>query len=517
VTEQGVLAWGKAFFPATIVVIIVATVGTQPPLETCLAGNSLKMPKRKHSDIEEDSLSGFEHREDRKGNLQATRLRHKFERGSQLLYRALKTARGFERQKLGRRQKVAKQNDDGQALQRLDAEVQALKVSFRWCISIAGKLYMYVYLLLFSQNLDLSTTAEKHLFKQLVKSKLIADSPAFARLKSSTSIPIHGPRDVAEANVAARLFKSNPVKNAMPGIMNGIREILGLGDIKVKNAERSTKNATVGLPPNRETTVGGNKSKVDRAYGPSHGENGVSGDVSMDDAEQEIDFSRLDSRLSSSSDDSGTEAENGSAMRGVVRSQQARYDPVADMSLSPSLSGSSESPPSRGKSGRLASDPNATPKKTTFLPALMMGGYWSGSESGADEDAAEDRPRRKNRMGQQARRALWEKKYGTKANHLQSQRQEKEHRDRDWDLRKGAIDDNHDSRRKNKGRGGSKAQPSRGLDRNPQRGENTRTENTAQRKRVHEEKPLHPSWEAARRAKEQKAQASFCGKKIVFD
>jgi hypothetical protein len=89
------------------------------------------MPKRKHIDFEEDSLSGLEHREDRKGNLQATRLRHKFERDSQLLCRALKTARGFERQKLGRRQKEAKQHDDAQVLQRLEAEVQALKVGFQ--------------------------------------------------------------------------------------------------------------------------------------------------------------------------------------------------------------------------------------------------------------------------------------------------------------------------------------------------------------------------------------------------
>lgn len=95
------------------------------------------MPKRKHADFEEDSPSGFTHREDRKGDLQATRLRHKFERDSQLLYRALKTARGFERQKLGRRQKVAKQNDDQQALGRLEAEVQALKVSLGYFVGTA--------------------------------------------------------------------------------------------------------------------------------------------------------------------------------------------------------------------------------------------------------------------------------------------------------------------------------------------------------------------------------------------
>lgn len=39
-----------------------------------------------------------------------------------------------------------------------------------------------------------------------------------------------------------------------------------------------------------------------------------------------------------------------------------------------------------------------------------------------------------------------------------------------------------------------------------------------EQKKAQMEKPLHPSWEAARRAKEQqKASVPFQGKKIVFD
>lgn len=45
-----------------------------------------------------------------------------------MLHRALKTARGFERQKLGRRQKTARQKKEEGELGRLDAEVKALKV-----------------------------------------------------------------------------------------------------------------------------------------------------------------------------------------------------------------------------------------------------------------------------------------------------------------------------------------------------------------------------------------------------
>jgi hypothetical protein len=45
-----------------------------------------------------------------------------------ILHRALKVARGFERQKLGRRQKTAKDNQDVAEVARLEAEVVALKV-----------------------------------------------------------------------------------------------------------------------------------------------------------------------------------------------------------------------------------------------------------------------------------------------------------------------------------------------------------------------------------------------------
>lgn len=87
------------------------------------------MSKRKHSELEEDGPDGRDDsRDERRVDLRATKLRHKFERGSQLLYRALKTARGFERQKLGRRQKTARKADDQKTLERLEREVLALKV-----------------------------------------------------------------------------------------------------------------------------------------------------------------------------------------------------------------------------------------------------------------------------------------------------------------------------------------------------------------------------------------------------
>ena len=48
--------------------------------------------------------------------------------GKKSLLRALKVARGFERQKLGRRQKLAKEERVEDESRRLDAEVATLKV-----------------------------------------------------------------------------------------------------------------------------------------------------------------------------------------------------------------------------------------------------------------------------------------------------------------------------------------------------------------------------------------------------
>lgn len=61
---------------------------------------------------------------------QRTHLESVLERSKKTLFQALKLARGFERQKLGRRQKVAKATNDDDDSKRLAAEVIALKVCF---------------------------------------------------------------------------------------------------------------------------------------------------------------------------------------------------------------------------------------------------------------------------------------------------------------------------------------------------------------------------------------------------
>lgn len=77
------------------------------------------MPKRKLSNL--DGTKPLP-------SMQTTRLTQLFTQGVQTLSRALKTARGFERQKLGRREKTARAGGDEKTLNRLGEETGVLKV-----------------------------------------------------------------------------------------------------------------------------------------------------------------------------------------------------------------------------------------------------------------------------------------------------------------------------------------------------------------------------------------------------
>lgn len=86
-----------------------------------------KMPKRKRFDISttEDQA---DQSLDRSVRSQRQQLETFIEYGKKNIFRSLKVARGFERQKLGRRQKTAKEKQDDAESARLEAEVAALKV-----------------------------------------------------------------------------------------------------------------------------------------------------------------------------------------------------------------------------------------------------------------------------------------------------------------------------------------------------------------------------------------------------
>lgn len=477
------------------------------------------MPKRKH-----DEISSSSNPQARALRLQRLQLSSLLEQSKTSLFRSLKVARGFERQKLGRRQKTAKTSSDAPDTARLDAEVAALK------------------------GLDLASTAEIHLYKSLLKTKSIAAAPAFPYHVQATVDASKKPQETASANVQARLFKSGPVQAAMTEALKGIRAALGVEEKQPNGKKRMrAKDYDNGLsagiakesspPPPR-------KNERSRSASPSDGDewDGITTPQSSQEDERNevnedddgVDYNIYTSRLAGSSDSESMaeETESEDHDRDELNAMSITDEEVSEDSSALEDEEEEEDQdqhnPTLPTPNPKSKPPTAPPKTTTFLPSLSVGGYWSGS----DTDSASNSPSsstanpaaRRNRMGQQARRALWEKKFGRNANHVKKEtraRARAQDRDEGWDARKGArgADDGRGKRGRGRGGGvrrggGGRFVKSTGANSDPVVARDAKPKpkpaNAA-------EGPLHPSWEAARKAKEQKKAVPFQGKKVVFD
>lgn len=313
--------------------------------------------------------------------------------------------------------------------------------------------------------------------------------------------------------MTARLFKSNPVQSALPEILDGIRSLLGL-DEDPKNqptkqkSEKNEKEKGNKQPAQVQRQASVSDDELDENPKSNRGDLGAINIDDVSDAES-LEFAQFDDRLASGSDDDADSEMD----LDTNPTNRSAYNVADDLSVSSGSESESspESPPASKIKGRQKLGANEAPKDTTFLPSLMMGGYWSGSESGEDIDTPKAPPQRKNRMGQQARRALAEKKYGSGAKHLQNENKKGNNgKNAGWDSRKGAIDGSDSRSRWGRGHTG------RSFDRGGDRGD--RMDKPTQRDAPSKAKvSLHPSWEAARKAKIEKSQASFQGKKITFD
>jgi BUD22 len=122
-------------------------------------------------------------------------------KGTTDLSSALKLARGFERQKLGRRQKQA--STEPKTLLRLREEVIVLK------------------------ELDCETTARNYLIKHLSKAKRVRESSGFQLLYGS-GLKIETAKSNVALNVVGRLIKSGPAKTAISRFMDDVYTVLDL-------------------------------------------------------------------------------------------------------------------------------------------------------------------------------------------------------------------------------------------------------------------------------------------------
>lgn len=483
---------------------------------------------------------------DRATKIRASRLKSKTSFSVKQLHDALKLARGFERQKLGRRQKTATKQKNQEDLDRLKEEVLALKA------------------------LDLTKLAEKHMLKQYVKTKRIHDHPAF-KAAYGENVNVDPPKSPAEANILARLFSSNPVKQKMPRIMAGVLEVLGLEDLGALNPEapknsksdQKDRERRPGLvsaaKEGQNETASSDESEFqgfpDDDSPANHVEeakdSGSEGDEEVSDSDiDEMDLDQYNDRLASSSE-SGSDADHDddafipdlvvtAKMNGELKKSGEHISRDLSISPFPSPSPSPEPEPQQKSKPKTAAKATAKPTtSTTFLPSLTMGGYFSGSESGSDIQPVDDaipQPR-KNRRGQRARQLIAERKYGKNAKHLAKAKEKGQ--EVNWDTKRGAVVGGGDKGRKgwkgrdgkgDTGRGRPTANEGRDNGMNKGRGPKisgandiamgkTRTFGSAPGAgKADENKPLHPSWEAAKKRKQEKAAAGkFEGKKITFD
>jgi len=491
------------------------------------------MPKRKREEEIESEISKIQNQAIR---IKVSRLKVRFENGVSQLTAQLKLARGFDRQKMARRTKQA--GGDKSKLERLEAEIQVLR------------------------GFNERKVARNYLLKQCVRTKRIAEAEAFQTLFAGYKIKPSG--NVAEGNVLGRLFKSNPVSEVLPGIMKGIREVVGADKPPGATVEESKHSEVTDTKRAKTDSVVQSASNAEDDF---EGFSDVNGEVASAESQKEDELMEAyDSRLAESSDD---EDVPGNEIKLNGQDHDRDQDPMEittdedepnedeEVSLLSELDDEVHVPELKSNSAQPTPSLSAN---TSFLPSLMHGGYYSGSEAddddgpnGYDPDkafaAAAAQPR-KNRRGQRARQAIAEKKHGAKAKHLlKVSGAEGVHGDRQrfiasgrtetkgrsikdgWDPKRGAVSapperfgkggrgarpPNRSERRSGIAKDGSRFSKSTGGNSAPlgAKSRSGKTESTGKSEK------LHPSWEAARKRKMESASAgpgSFTGKKITFD
>lgn len=339
------------------------------------------------------------------------------------------------------------------------------------------------------------------------------------------------PKDAPTANVLARLCNSNPTKEALGPILVEIQKALGIKDVKeigkgkrvrAKDREQPTKRQKVTAQDSDDEVEGSGASEEEaaRAKGRSRQQQ-IDEDISEHESD---DYSAFDARIAGSESESEDDFAGFSDDDRAVEKGRPRQR-NRDMSITPSPSPSPSPEPERA--ARKPVKQLEKPNKSAFVPSLTMGGYWSGSDS--EPEDLDDVAPKKNRRGQRARQALAEKKYGSKAKHLANQDSAK-NINQGWDSKRGATDGagfrgrGRGGSRGGRGgsfgggRGGSFGQAGHGGASAGKPGTPHRAQQPEKKKHRDDQGALHPSWEAAKKAKEAKmATAPFQGKKITFD
>ncbi|KAM7215083.1 protein bud22 [Rhypophila decipiens] len=252
---------------------------------------------------------------------------------------------------------------------------------------------------------------------------------------------------------------------------------------KVKAQLKGATFATDGLDP-MEVTSGEEEEDDDMEYDLDSEGDSEDNEVSENEAQSDSERASESGSFNGFSDDA---------------SEQSDSESSAD-----------NSPPRKKK----AAPSTGRPGESAFIPSLMAGYISDSNSEASDLDIAPNS--RKNRRGQRARQAIWEKKFKEQAKHLREGGNKANKRDDGWDMKRGAVDPDSAGKpwksgiknpllekdgKKEEGNGGGGSKPAAGMP----------------PKKRDDEGTLHPSWEARKKAKEKLETAPFQGKKITFD
>lgn len=367
------------------------------------------------------------------------------------------------------------------------------------------------------QQVDLQVVAKFFYLKYLCKNKDIGKSATFKGLVDIPDVAIEGPTQ----NVVARLCNAQAVKKA---VQDGHDDVLLAADIllpKLARKERGRMERVRNRKDEPEVVFSADEDEAEIVPLPTRtsiqekslatlawevDETGGGDATKLAQPAQAPDRGPVKpaqalfrqpktvvAAVSTSEDESDTtsDSEQEEDTKPSKRSRATKSVSKAESDAT------SDSTADSDQEGDTRPSKRSRPTTSTILPSLTSG-FVSGSEDSDIEDVDEEP--RKNRPGQRARQAIWEKKYGNKAKHLQKQ---SKNRDQGWDAKRGATSVDHyhkHTRSDNTGRSNGDAP------------------RPAKKPKRDDSGPLHPSWEAAKLAKSKDMSIpAFSGKKISFD
>ncbi|KAF7978517.1 hypothetical protein HWV62_45687 [Athelia sp. TMB] len=403
--------------------------------------------------------------------------------------KAAKKAKAFETQKLVKRLKGlrAGKGDEGETHE-CEAQLEAIKSTDHEPIANTAMKTKIKKDRLLSEDSRVQAAVEKELSGNILEP--VAPSPALAKVHS-------------------RLLSSKILATGVAAAVVDLKAIL--------QPKSKIKDGDVEEPIKESTNA---PKKIKKAEVTGEGQKGRAiesdGDVVDELQEDGTDWE------SGSVDEGEGGWESGSIHSAGAHQDESSSDDERDNSGS-ERSSAEKSPPSKKK----ASDTKATTTSTRssqaesrFLPSLSVGFIRGDSDSDFSDTEANPSELRKNRRGQRARRAIWEKKYGHNANHSKKERQEMLAAGAKQDQRRGARGPppkaTSSQARRGKPESGTPRQHQQQADtgwgqRGVQSAGSSRpptqaaTAHPAAARRQKEEQPLHPSWEAKKKLKEKQA------------